>query len=77
AGMKVLLIEQDKILGGSLHYARFDAEGKKAAACAAKLIAQVEQHENISVLKQAICNAWFTDHYLPVIQGKRMYKVRA
>lgn len=29
AGMKVLLIEQDKILGGSLHYARFDAEGKK------------------------------------------------
>ena len=77
AGMKVLLIEQDKILGGSLHYARFDAEGKKAATCAAKLIAQVEQHENISVLKQAICNAWFTDHYLPVIQGKRMYKVRA
>ena len=63
AGMKVLLIEQDKILGGSLHYARFDAEGKKAAACAAKLIAQVEQHENISVLKQAICNVWFTDHY--------------
>jgi hypothetical protein len=29
------------------------------------------------VLTEATCNAWFTDNYLPVIQGKRMYKVRA
>jgi sarcosine oxidase subunit alpha len=29
------------------------------------------------VLTDATCNAWFTDNYLPVIQGKRMYKVRA
>lgn len=76
-GLKVLLIEQDKILGGSLHYARFDAAGKKAQSLADKLIAQVEQHSNITVMTSSICNAWFTDHYLPVIQGKRMYKVRA
>lgn len=77
AGMKVLLIEQDKMLGGSLHYARFDVEGKTAQALSRKLVAQVQAHQNITVMNQAICNAWFTDHYLPVIQGKRMYKVRA
>lgn len=37
----------------------------------------MEGHANIRILKEATCNAWFTDHYLPVIQGTRMYKVRA
>lgn len=77
AGLKVLLIEQDPMLGGSLLYVRFDLSGQKAQAIAQSLIAQVQQHPNITVLTQAVCNAWFTDHYLPVIQGKRMYKVRA
>ncbi|MCG9494192.1 2Fe-2S iron-sulfur cluster-binding protein [Acinetobacter pittii] len=76
-GAKVLLIEQEKILGGSLNYARFDLAGKKAAELRAELVSAVEQHGNITVMKQAVCNAWFTDHYLPVIQGKRMCKVRA
>ncbi|WOE32447.1 MULTISPECIES: glycine cleavage T C-terminal barrel domain-containing protein [unclassified Acinetobacter] len=77
AGLKVILIEQDKVLGGSLNYARFDVAGQKATALAHQLIADVEQHQNITILRKAICNAWFTDHYLPVIQAKRMYKVRA
>jgi sarcosine oxidase subunit alpha len=37
----------------------------------------VEGHANIQVLLDATCNAWFTDNYLPVIQHKRLYKVRA
>lgn len=77
AGLKVLLIEQDKMLGGSLNYARFDIDAEKAQNLKIELIQKVERHSNISILKQATCNAWFTDHYLPIIQGKRMYKVRA
>ncbi|MBX8532513.1 (2Fe-2S)-binding protein [Pseudomonas cichorii] len=77
AGAKVLLIEQQPILGGSLTYARFDIEGQRAEKLRRNLIDAVEGHANIRVLKQATCNAWFTDNYLPVIQGKRMYKVRA
>ncbi|MEN1836285.1 2Fe-2S iron-sulfur cluster-binding protein [Pseudomonas lijiangensis] len=77
AGAKVLLIEQQPILGGSLTYARFDIEGQRGEKLRRNLIDAVEGHANIRVLKQATCNAWFTDHYLPVIQGKRMYKVRA
>jgi len=77
AGAKVLLIEQQPILGGSLNYARFDIDGQRAETLRRELVDAVEGHANIRVLKQATCNAWFTDNYLPVIQGKRMYKVRA
>ncbi len=77
AGAKVLLIEQSPILGGSLTYARFDIDGTRAETLRRELVTAVENHANIQVLKQATCNAWFTDNYLPVIQGKRMYKVRA
>ena len=77
AGAKVLLIEQQPVLGGSLTYARFDVECSRAERLRSELVAAVEGHANIQVLKQATCNAWFTDNYLPVIQGRRMYKVRA
>lgn len=77
AGAKVLLIEQQPILGGSLTYARFDVENNRAESLRRELINAVEGHANVQVLKKATCNAWFTDNYLPVIQGKRMYKVRA
>lgn len=77
AGAKVLLVEQQPVLGGSLNYARFDIAGTRAAQLRTELLAAVEGHTNIQVLTQATCNAWFTDNYLPVIQHKRMYKVRA
>ncbi|WP_095097210.1 2Fe-2S iron-sulfur cluster-binding protein [Pseudomonas sp. Irchel 3A5] len=77
AGAKVLLIEQQPILGGSLTYARFDIDGQRSEQLRRELVEAVEHHTNIRVLKQATCNAWFTDNYLPVIQGERMYKVRA
>ncbi|MFR0672092.1 2Fe-2S iron-sulfur cluster-binding protein [Enterobacterales bacterium AW_CKDN230030176-1A_HGKHYDSX7] len=77
AGAKVLLIEQQPVLGGSLNYARFDIQGARAASLRQELLAAVDGHPNIQVLLQATCNGWFTDNYLPVIQHKRMYKVRA
>lgn len=77
AGAKVLLIEQQPYLGGSLAWARFDADGVRATQTRDELLAAVEQHANIRILKDATCNAWFTEHFLPVIQGNRLYKVRA
>src|SRR5690606_30495050 len=32
---------------------------------------------NIRVLEEATCNAWFADNWLPVIRGRRFYKLRA
>jgi sarcosine oxidase subunit alpha len=75
-GAQVLLVEDQAILGGALTYNRFDIEGLEANTLRSALVAQVEANKNIQVLTNAVCNAWFTDNYLPVIQGKRMYKVR-
>ena len=76
-GAQVLLIEQQPVLGGALAYARFDIAGSRAEHLRRELLDAVLGHANIRVLSDATCNAWFTDNYLPVIQGKRMYKVRA
>ncbi|WP_434772335.1 2Fe-2S iron-sulfur cluster-binding protein [Pseudomonas entomophila] len=76
-GAKVLLVEQQPVLGGSLTYARFDIAGTRAASLRQELLTAVEDHPNIQVLCEATCNGWFTDNYLPVIQHKRLYKVRA
>lgn len=77
AGTKVLLVEQQPVLGGSLTYARFDIAGTRATSLRQELLAAVEGHSNIQVLLEATCNGWFTDNYLPVIQHNRLYKVRA
>ena len=77
AGANVLLVEQQALLGGALTYNRFDIDSEKAEGLRLELTAKVENHENIDVLVNATCNAWFTDNYLPVIQDKRMFKVRA
>jgi len=77
AGAKVWLIEENPVLGGALTYARFDAEGTRAGALRAEQIAAVEAEANIEIMSNAVCNGWFADNWLPVIQGKRLYKLRA
>ncbi len=76
-GADVLLVDEQPLLGGALSYSRFDVENQRGATVRAELIRRIEQHTRIRVLTEATCNGWFTDNYLPVIQGKRVYKVRA
>ncbi|MBT5435247.1 MAG: FAD-dependent oxidoreductase, partial [Rhodospirillaceae bacterium] len=75
--IEVVLVEENPQLGGALTYARFDAAGQRAAAENDSLVKAVEAKDNIRVLTGAYCNGWFTDHFLPVIQGNRMFKLRA
>lgn len=77
AGAKVLLVDEQRILGGSLTYHRFAIASDSTASLLAELSAKVSDHANIQILLEATCNGWFTDNYLPVIQDKRLYKVRA
>jgi sarcosine oxidase subunit alpha len=77
AGASVLLIDEQPELGGSLTYHRFAIDSDAVRGEAEALIANVATHPRIKVLTHAICNGWFTDHYLPVIQGDRLFKVRA
>ena len=75
--IEVILVEENPSLGGSLTYARFDREGLRAARERDALVSAVESSANIRVLTDAVANGWFTDHFIPVIQGNRMFKLRA
>ncbi|MDH3691774.1 MAG: FAD-dependent oxidoreductase, partial [Gammaproteobacteria bacterium] len=76
-GAEVLLVEEHPVLGGSLSYARFDAEGERAAQLRSELVGAIEASPSIKVMTSAVCNGWFSDNWLPVIQANRMYKIRA
>lgn len=76
-GAQVLLVEESPLLGGSLSYHRYDAEGGKADQISSDLVAQVKDHPSITVYENAVCNAWYSDNYLSVIQAQRMHKIRA
>ncbi len=77
SGAEVLLVDENPVLGGSLNYARFDAEGQRAGVLRAKMIADVEASDRIDIKLNALCNGWYTDNWLPIIQARRLYKVRA
>ena len=77
SGAEVLLVDENPILGGSLNYARIDAEGRRAGGLRTKLITDVEENDKIDVMVNAVCNGWYADNWLPIIQGRRLYKVRA
>ncbi|MFQ5546580.1 MAG: 2Fe-2S iron-sulfur cluster-binding protein, partial [Acidiferrobacterales bacterium] len=77
AGAEVLLADENPVLGGSLTYARFDVDEPNSEVTRQRLLAAIKASEHIEVMTDAICNGWFTDNWLAVIRGKRLYKVRA
>ncbi|SHK54042.1 N-methylglutamate dehydrogenase subunit C [Shimia gijangensis] len=69
SGGSVLLVDENPQLGGAASYARgMDAQN---------LIDQVEATDNIKIWTDAVCNGWFADNWLAVIQGNRLHKIRA
>ncbi|MEX0923110.1 MAG: FAD-dependent oxidoreductase [Rhodovibrionaceae bacterium] len=72
-GAEVILIDEEARLGGSLNYA-FGAGGQERAS---KLAAELAKFDNVTVLNPALCTGWFADNWLAVIQGNRLYKLRA
>ncbi len=77
AGADVLLIDDNPRLGGSLDYARPDPEGLAAAARGDELRAAVAAETNIEVMTGAMCQGWYTDNWIAVTRGARLYKIRA
>jgi sarcosine oxidase subunit alpha len=77
AGAQVTLVEQEPHLGGSMNFHAFEGDFETTKSARDALVAAVETHENIEVLYSSTCNAWFGDHYLPIIQKSRLIKLRA
>ena len=76
AGAEVMLVEENPVLGGSLAYARFSADGSDHER-REELVAAVAAEPRIEVMTGTVCNGWFADNYLPLIKGNRMWKLRA
>ncbi|MDH3512871.1 MAG: 2Fe-2S iron-sulfur cluster-binding protein, partial [Gammaproteobacteria bacterium] len=77
SGAAVLLVDENPVLGGSLNYARLDAEGRRAGELREEMIANVEASDKIDVMLDAVCNGWYADNWLPIVQKQRLFKVRA
>jgi sarcosine oxidase subunit alpha len=77
SGASVLLVDENVRLGGSLNYARNDAEGTQSGRVRDALVARVKANPKIVAMSEATCNGWFSDNWLPIICRKRLYKVRA
>jgi sarcosine oxidase subunit alpha len=77
SGAEVVLADEGAELGGSLWYARFNVDGTHGSLTRAELAAATAARRNIRVLSDAVCTGLFTDNWLPVIKGNRLYKLRA
>jgi sarcosine oxidase, subunit alpha len=77
AGADVLLVDENRALGGSLNYARFDVEGARRAAALATLRDQVAAEPGIKLMTGAVVTGLFDDNWLSVVEGNRLHKVRA
>lgn len=76
AGAEVIIIDDQALPGGALSFAREEVDGD-AEALRRSLLSQIEAQPSITLWSKAICQGWFTDHWLPVTRGDRLYKVRA
>ena len=78
AGCRVILIERQHLLGGSLNHARFDAAGRRGVETAKALADEMESHgDQITVMSDAVCTGLFADNWLAVASGDRLTKLRA
>jgi sarcosine oxidase subunit alpha len=77
AGADVILIDENPQLGGALNYARFDSLGEISGNERERLVNAVQSYDNINVMLSTVANGWFSDNFLSLIRGNRMFKLRA
>ncbi|MDY0873895.1 2Fe-2S iron-sulfur cluster-binding protein [Dongia rigui] len=77
SGADVILIEENAALGGSLGYARFDAEGISATRQLGDFERVLGGAKGVTVMTGTICSGLFSDNWIPLIRGNRFYKLRA
>ncbi len=76
-GGDVLLIDEQDAAGGSLHYARACADGAHEARQLRTFLDAVRAVPGIELMTGATVNGWYADHWLEIIRGNRLIKLRA
>ena len=77
AGARVLLVDDQPVLGGALTYARFGADRGPQDRELGALVSAVERAENVEVMTGAVCEGRFADNWLAIVRGRRLHKIRA
>ncbi|HVY07316.1 MAG TPA: glycine cleavage T C-terminal barrel domain-containing protein [Burkholderiales bacterium] len=75
AGAKVCIVDENARVGGSLTYQR-DA-GNLIPGMLDVLIARIVAHARVSVRAATCAAGYFADHWVPLIEDRRMTKMRA
>jgi sarcosine oxidase subunit alpha len=70
-GADVILCDENPEIGGSLTYGRHDP------ATLADLSSRLRALPNLRLLTGTVCNGWYEDNWLPLIQGDRLHRTRA
>jgi sarcosine oxidase subunit alpha len=76
-GRRVLLADDNPVLGGALSYARLDAQGVRAAKQREALLQRLTACSEVTILTGASCEGLFADGWLAIVRNRRLYKVRA
>jgi len=81
AGVRVVLVEDNEQLGGHLRFQtrKFTVEGEdvRGYELARKLAAQIEETQNIEVLRRATAFGLYEGNLLGILKGRREIKLRA
>ena len=70
-GADVVLCDENPEIGGSLTYGRYDP------AMLVDLSSRLRVLPNLRLLIGTVCNGWYEDNWLPLIQGDRLHRTRA
>jgi sarcosine oxidase subunit alpha len=76
-GSRVVIVDHNPALGGALSYGRFDTAGLQGRKERDRLITALASTAELTVLSGASCEGLFADHWLAIVQGRRLYKLRS
>lgn len=75
AGAKVVIAEENARIGGSLGYQRGGGEG--STRILDELAERAVAHPNISIRTGTLAAGYYADHWVPLVDAKRMTKLRS
>lgn len=77
AGGSVLIVEEAPQLGGALNYQRLDADGDWRNKQRDRLAGELTERTNVDVMTGAVATALYSDGWVSVVRGNRLFKIRA
>ena len=76
-GGSVLLVEEAPQLGGALNFQRLHSDAYWGSDLRDRMVTETSRYVNIDVMTDAVASSLYSDGWLSVLRGKRLFKIRA